>query len=136
MELNAEPSSTNDAVTITFDLIRAERQAGRGIGIQLRNGAGVPFFIGKKVNGPVGLHSGLSASETVHSQFSSNLDPLETIVTTITYDGANTSIQLADSNETLTAYTFAGQLTFDGIGIQCSHAETLSNGIDSIHVSK
>lgn len=125
---------TNDTVTVTFDLIRAERQSGRGIGIQLLNAETVEFFIGKRVNGPVGLHSAVNG--TTYTEFASNLDPLETIVATITYDGASTSIQLADSDETLAAYTFAGQLTFDGIGIQSRHSSTLSNGIDNIHISK
>jgi len=126
----------NDTAVVVFELIRNETQSGRGIGIQLGDGAGFSYFIGKRQNGSVGLHitGNTTAAGSNLSNFVSSGNN-EVITTTITYDGANTSIQLSDSNENLTAHTFAGQLTFDGIGIQSLHASTATNGIDDISVT-
>ncbi len=120
-----------DTATVTFDLIRPETQTGRGIGIELRDGGSIEYFIGKKLNGSVGLHAAVGG--TTYASFATSPDP-ETIVTTITYDGANTIFQLSDSNEVLAPVSIPGQLTFDNIGLECSHGATLANGVDDISV--
>ena len=99
----------NDTAVVIFELIRNETQSGRGIGIQLGDGAGFSYFIGKRQNGSVGLHitGTTNATGSNLSNFASNGNN-EFITTTITYDGTDTSIQLSDSNEDLAAYTFTG----------------------------
>ncbi len=126
----------NDTMTVDFTLIRNETQSGRGIGLQLLNGSGFTYFIGKRQNGTVGLHitgtTNATGSNLINFASSGTEENIKAI---ITYDGTNTSIKLEDSNETgLAPYTFAGQLTVDGIGIQSLHASTLTNGIDNISV--
>ena len=127
---------TNDTLIIDFTLIRNEGQSGRGIGIQLLDGAGFSYFIGKRQNGTVGLHitgtTNATGSNLINFASSGALEDIKAI---ITYDGANTSIKLEDSNETgLAPFVFAGQLNVDGIGIQSLHNSTLTNGIDNISV--
>lgn len=126
-------ATTTTSVELAFTLIRNETQAGRGIGIYLTNGGANQFFIGKRVNGSVGLHSSMGAG-TTYAGFSTSGSP-ESITATITFDGTNTSIVLADSNETLAAHTFAGAFTFDGISLAGYNGVTTSNGIDDITVT-
>ncbi|WP_136062333.1 hypothetical protein [Pontiella sulfatireligans] len=64
------------------------------------------FYRSLEVRDLCDLKTHSAGTGSTYAQFASNLNSLETIVAMITYDGANTSIQLADSDETLTAYTF------------------------------
>jgi hypothetical protein len=120
-----------DIVTLHFNLIRPETQAGRGIGINLTNGGVTQYFIGKKINGSVGLHDAING--TSHETFSSSAT-LEPISAKLTYDGTNTSIVMSDSDETLAAYTFAGTFTFDGIELTGYHGSTTTKGVDQISI--
>ena len=128
----------NDTLTVDFTMIYNERFSGRGIGIQLLDGAGFTYFIGKRQNGTVGLHitGGTNGIGSNLVNFASTGNPTEDIKVIISYDGTDTSIELQDSNETgLAPFVLAGQqLTVDGIGIQSLHAGTLTNGIDNISV--
>ncbi|MFC4992248.1 PEP-CTERM sorting domain-containing protein [Rubritalea tangerina] len=124
---------TNDTLTINFTLIRPETQSGRGIGITLKDTGSTSFFIGKKINGSVGLHDAINIGATSHSTFSSSPSSQD-ITATITYDGANTSIVMSDSNETLSAHSFAGAFSIDGIGLNAYHASTTTNGVDNLSV--
>ncbi|MFC4992240.1 PEP-CTERM sorting domain-containing protein [Rubritalea tangerina] len=124
---------TNDTLTISFDLILAETFSGRGVGIQLLDSGGFDYYIGKRQNGSYGLHDNGGTGGADFASFASA--PInQTITTVITYDGANTSFVLSDNNETLTAYSVAGQVTVDGIGIQTLHTGTNGNGIDNLSV--
>lgn len=124
---------TSDTLTISFDLIVAETQSGRGVGIQLLASGGFDYYIGKRQNGTYGLHSNGGTGGADYASFASN--PInQNITTVITYDGVNTSFVLSDNNETLTAYTVAGQVTVDGIGLQTLHTGTNGNGFDNLSV--
>lgn len=124
---------TTDTLTISFDLLMNNTQTGRGSGIQLTNAGGFSYTIGKRANGGYGLHSGLTTGGTTYTTFGSA--PInQNITTVITYDGVNTSFVLSDNNETLTAYTVAGQVSLDGIGIQNTHGGTVDNGISGLSV--
>jgi hypothetical protein len=123
----------NDTVTLKFNLIWSETQAGRGIGINLTNGGVTQYFIGKKINGQVGLHAGMTPGSDDYGVFATS-GTLESITATFTYDGTETSIVMSDSDEILAAYTFAGKFTFDGIGLTGYHGATVSNGIDQISI--
>jgi hypothetical protein len=123
----------SDTVTLVFDLIRPEGFAGRGIGIYLTHGGTNQFFVGKEVNDIVGLKSGIAVGSTDYAEFATS-GTRETITMVVTYNGALTSMVLSDSDETLDAYTFPGQLVFDGISLAASHNSTLANGIDEISV--
>ncbi|MCK4563850.1 MAG: hypothetical protein KAU94_04160 [Verrucomicrobia bacterium] len=129
--VSAITTGVGDTTTVVFDLIRPEGFSGRGIGIYLTDGGATQFFIGKKINGGVGLHAGMGG--TSYATFDTSGTP-ETITVVITYDGAQTSMVLSDSDETLSAYTFAGQLTIDGISLAAYNGATLANGIDNISV--
>ncbi|MCP5548424.1 MAG: choice-of-anchor D domain-containing protein [Akkermansiaceae bacterium] len=132
-------SAAGTTLTLNFDLIYDEQLSGRGIGIYLTNGGANQFFIGKRVNGSVGLHSSMGAG-TTYVSFTNTNDPSssgmsEPVTAIITSDGADTSIVLSDSNETLAAHTFAGSFTFDGISLAGYNGATTTNGIDDIVVT-
>jgi len=127
-------ATTTDTIELSFDLIRNETQAGRGIGIYLTNGGANEFFIGKEVNGGVGLHGSMASNTDTIVDFATT-GAVETITATITYDGVDTSIVLSDSNETLTAHTVSGAFTFDGISLAAYNGSTLTNGIDDILIT-
>jgi hypothetical protein len=120
-------------VVLRFTLIRAETQPGRGIGIELTlGGVRQQLMIGKEINGPVGLHEKYYQGAT-YSQFATN-SVVEPITATFTYDGTDTSIVLADSDEVLPAYTIPGVFTFDGVELFGYHGQTVSNGIDDLRI--
>ncbi len=130
---SAITTGVNDTTTLTFNLIRPEGFSGRGIGIYLTNGGANQYFIGKEINGGVGLHTGMGIGSTDYAVFGTSA-ALEPIAMTITYDGTDTSMVMSDSNETLAAYTFAGQFTFDGISLAAYNGATLANGVDEISI--
>ena len=120
-------------VVMRFTLIRAERQPGRGIGIELTlGGVRQQLMIGKEINGPVGLHEKNYQGAT-YAQFTTN-NVVEPITATFTYDGTDTSIVLSDSDEVLPAHTIPGVLTFDGVELFGYHGQTVSNGIDDLRI--
>lgn len=120
-------------VVLSFTLIRAERQPGRGIGVELTlGGVRQQLMIGKEINGPVGLHEKYYQGAT-YSQFTTNAT-VETITATFTYDGTDTSIVLSDSDEVLPAHTIPGVLTFDGVELFGYHGQTVGNGIDDLRL--
>jgi hypothetical protein len=121
-----------DTVTVQFNHILNETQAGRGCGIYLTSGGANQIFIGKKINGNVGLFSSMAGSGTQYVVFSTNIS--RTITATITYNGSQTSTVLSDGTETLAAHTFAGQLSFDGIALAGYHKSTVNNGVDELSV--
>ncbi len=124
----------NDTLVVGFTLIRNETQGGRGIGMYLVNGGANQYFIGKAINEGVGLKSSIETASTDYTTDFASSSSSEAITATFTFDGTNTSIVLADSNETLTTYSQAGAFTFDGVSLAGYHQATTTNGIDSISV--
>lgn len=126
----AAPTLT-EALELSFTLLRPEGQSGRGVGIYLTNGGLNQFFIGKEVNGSVGLHDAMQIGSTTYQTFST-APATQSIVVTIKYDGTDSTIILSDSDETLAAHTVPGLFSFDGISLAGYNGATTTNGIDDL----
>lgn len=125
-------ASTTEIVKFSFTLIRPEAQPGRGIGVYLADLGTKRFFIGKQVNDGVGLHTSMASGDSLNFTTSG---AIETITATFIYNGVDTTMILADSDEELAPQVYPGAFSFNEVIVAGYNGATLTNGIDDIKVT-
>ncbi|GAA5496705.1 hypothetical protein Rhal01_02890 [Rubritalea halochordaticola] len=125
---------TSTTLTISFDLIVNETQAGRGIGINLVDSVGGnSVFLGKRINGSYGAHSGITAGSTTYSNSGATGSMLLTAV--FTSNGTDTFVDVQANGGSVVSGTITGtQFAFDSLELTGYHGSTVSNGVDNISI--